>query len=54
MKRSMLFVASWLVFAGVAFAGDGGKLPFSKDYQAGMKEAAGSGMPFVLYFTAEW
>ncbi len=52
MQRALV-MAFLVLGASTAFAGGGGELPFTKDYEKGMAEAKQKGKPFILYFTAD-
>ena len=52
-KVTWILLAGLLVFTMPAFAGKGGKLPFSHDVEKGMTEAKQSGQAMILYFTRD-
>lgn len=53
-KFTWILAAGMLAFTLPAFAGGGGKLPFSYEVEKGMAEAKQSGKAMILYFTADW
>ena len=55
MSRKCLAAAALVGLLLVpAIADDGGKLPFGKDYDAGLETAKTTGKPILVYFTADW
>jgi hypothetical protein len=51
MTRPFMALVATVAVASSAFAGDGGKIPWSKDPDAAFKEAKKSGKELMLYFT---
>ncbi len=56
MKRAMMTLAAAAVLALPALAGGGGKIKFreGKTHEAALAEAKATGMPLMLYFTADF
>ncbi len=55
MKRVSLSLAMVALASGLALAG-GGKIKWrdGKEYDAALAEAKRTGVPVVMYFTADW
>ena len=56
MKKIWIGLALGLFLSTPALADDGigGKLPWTRDYEAGRSEARMTGQPIALYFGAKW
>ncbi len=56
MRKLILGVSALALVAGVAIAGEGGKIQWrdGKQLEQSLAEAKATGVPLVLYFTASW
>jgi hypothetical protein len=46
-------LALMLLVTGTALGADGGKLPFTRDHDAGLQQARETGKPIFLFFTSD-